>query len=460
MVYPIIDQVQKDENNNLYLSGSGFEKECVFLVSNWPCIRDFTYELDSLSKMRCNVQQPRGLFDIPHFPSDLGMQLQLFDFHEFSLFPTWANILNFATEDRLVLEQPLSTMMFSWEENVALVRTHGYFNPSFQKGSFRVDAIGLVLVRVSQCDPESGFCASPTTILDGHSSGEIYTDVHKFKKASNYYLEIFVLRRSINGFTSQLSVQMVSNDDSEHLTYGESSITEQVDLKFQRSGVFETVYLIKFKVDQPSKFEFALKYGERKTASFPLKGNTNSIQNELHLLSNTECKSLGNMQIVFHENFESSKNHEVTGNFNPFCGLFALETKSPYLQKLHSSRVRSNSKLCFAFRGALENYVTLNIEAKKGKSRKIYNIEIDLDNIDPTLIHDDWRYQCQEIFNPVMEYIGQEQDSLYMNNVVFYPTEKSSMFLDDIYLGESIGFFTRVQETIGARPSGEFIFRV
>ena len=457
MVYPIIDQVQKDQNNNLYLSGSGFEKDCEFLVSNWPCIRDITYELDSLSKMRCNVQQPRGLFDIPHFPSDLGMQLQLFDFHEFSLFPTWANILNFATEDRLVLEQPLSTMMFSWEQNVALVRTHGYFNSSFQKGSFRVDAIGLILVRVSQCDPESGFCASPTTILDGHSSGEIYTDVHKFKKTSNYYLEIFVLRRSINGYTSQLSVQMVSNDDSEHVTYDESSITEQVDLNFQRSGIFETVYLIKFKVDQPSNFEFALKYGERKTASFPLKGNTNLIQNELHLLSNTECKSLGNMEIVFHENFESSKNHEVTGNVNPFCGLFALETKSPYLQKLQSSRVRSNSKLCFAFRGALENYATLNIEAKKGKSRKIYNIEIDLDNIDPTLIHNDWRYQCQEIFNPVMEYIGQEQDSLYINNVVFHPTEKSSMFLDDIYLGESIGFFTRVQENIGARPSGEFI---
>ena len=99
----------------------------------------------------------------------------------------------------------------------------------------------------------------------------------------------------------------------------------------------------------------------------------------------------------------------------------------------------------------------LYIEAKKGKSRKIYNIEIDLDNIDPTLIHEDWRFQCQEIFNPVMEYIGQEQDLLFINNVVFHPTERSSMFLDDIYLGESIGFFTRVQESIGARPSGEFI---
>ncbi|CBY32974.1 unnamed protein product [Oikopleura dioica] len=456
MVYPVINEVQKDKDNNLYLSGSGFENDCEFLVSNWPCIRDFTYELDSLSKMRCHVQQPRGLFDIPHFPSDLGMQIQLFDLQEFTQFPTWANILSFATEDRLVLEQQLSTMIFSWEQNVALVRSHGYFNPSFQKGSFRIDTIGLVLVRVSQCDPESGFCASPTTILDGHSSGEIYTDVHKFKKTSNYYLEIFVLRRSINGYTSKLSVQMISNDDSEQLSY-EHAITEQVDLKFQRSGIFETVYLIKFKVDQPSNFEFVLKYGDRKTASFPLKGNTNSIQNELHLLSNTECKSLGNIQVVFHEDFESSKNHEVTGNVNPFCGLFALETKSPYLQKLHSSRVRSNTKLCFAFRGALENYATLNVEAKKGKSRKIYNIEIDLDNIDPTLIHENWRYQCQDIFNPVMEYIGQTQDSLFINNAVFHPTEKTSMFLDDIYLGESIGFFTRVQESIGARPSGEFV---
>ena len=165
MVYPVINEVQKDKDNNLYLSGSGFENDCEFLVSNWPCIRDFTYELDSLSKMRCHVQQPRGLFDIPHFPSDLGMQIQLFDLQEFTQFPTWANILSFATEDRLVLEQQLSTMIFSWEQNVALVRSHGYFNPSFQKGSFRIDTIGLVLVRVSQCDPESGFCASPTTIL-------------------------------------------------------------------------------------------------------------------------------------------------------------------------------------------------------------------------------------------------------------------------------------------------------
>ena len=84
--------------------------------------------------------------------------------------------------------------------------------------------------------------------------------------------------------------------------------------------------------------------------------------------------------------------------------------------------------------------------------KQIRTKSVKLAKIEGRKRHDNWKFECFQISSLLEDHYSEAKvESITIS------AAGGDLFLDEVILGRSEGFFRRVQSKIGARPSGNFI---
>ena len=151
------------------------------------------------------------------------------------------------------------------------------------------------------------------------------------------------------------------------------------------------------------------------------------------------------MDKIEHYTFEEFK--KATSETEPFCGRKSLKIETFHKFKFSKPALAASS-FCFAFKGRIDNKITVDLVLGK----QIRTKSVKLAKIEGGKRHDNWKFECFQISSLLEDHYSEAKiESITIS------AAGGDLFLDEVILGRSEGFFRRVQSKIGARPSGNFI---
>ena len=307
---------------------------------------------------------------------------------------------------------------------------------------------GLVIFRIRKCVPASGLCIfANRLIMQTEKTGDfIFTESMPFDEDYIYFLEIYVLTQN-NIDKNFLRVDQIDNFPDPVLLKKENSIFERVRFDLRRKDLSQEVHEIKIN-PMIENFEFQINFDGMITEPIKIKESSKSIISKLEKLTKTECEDVGKIEKFEYFDFEHFK--KSTGETEPFCGRKSLKITNSHKFKLKNVALEK-STLCFAYKGRIQNQLQIDV-LYGGKQLRTSNIKIQ--QIEPGKRQVKWKFECFEISN----FINIESPSGFIDSITLF-SDGGDLFVDELLIGKTEGFFQRVQSKIGVRPGGNFIIQ-